>query len=197
MLSYSLPCCCTSRSCTRTVQRLALKRLGYTRAADIPPQASGLYVCFMRQRRTHTEPPIRLYRLYDCALTMVSTGATCVRVKYKSSNYLVPLDFILRAHPGGQRLILPYVNQDITRAFVEAKHSEVAIQLLEQWMEGGAAFFMSVDAAASAGLQSEGEPTTERWPPSTVAHAPSSALWNAFVYGVAGATAMAAFLCRQ
>lgn len=144
-----------------------------------------------------------------------SNNNTCVRLTYKNSHYLVPVEFILRVHPGGQRLILPYVNQDITRAFVEAKHSKEAIQLLEQWMEGGLAATAAGATAANftataVGTDSledetgEDEPLAVRWrrqfatwSDAEVVTTPSSILWNVFVFGVAGATAMAAVLCRQ
>ncbi|KPA78933.1 hypothetical protein ABB37_05997 [Leptomonas pyrrhocoris] len=136
---------------------------------------------------------------------MALSDKTRVRITYKNSHYLVPVEFILRVHPGGSKLILPYVNQDITRAFVEAGHSNEAVQLLEQWMEGvvaadgaGAARGGSDVADGDGGLMSaRWRAPFAAWTESEVVHAPSSALWDALVYGIAGATTMAAVLCRQ
>jgi hypothetical protein len=134
---------------------------------------------------------------------MASEDKSCVRITYKNNHYLVPVEFILRVHPGGQRLILPYVNQDITRAFVEAKHSDGAIQLLEQWMEGGV---VSSNASAFGGVETgDSESLAMRWRKQFAAWSgadvvtarTTSVLWNTFVFGVAGATTMAAVLCRH
>lgn len=137
---------------------------------------------------------------------MTPTDKTCVRIAYKNNHYLVPVEFILRVHPGGQKLILPYVNQDITRAFLEAKHSENAIELLEQWMEGGLASSSNASAAqvntngtvdGEESLSARWRTQFAAWSGSEAIHAPPSMLWNAFVFGIAGATTMAAVLCRQ
>ncbi|KAK7201890.1 Cytochrome b5-like Heme/Steroid binding domain containing protein [Novymonas esmeraldas] len=115
---------------------------------------------------------------------------TCVRIAYKNSYYLVPMEFIMRGHPGGQRLILPYLNQDITQAFVDAKHSDMAVQLLGQWMEGAPAGAQrGASTSGSDEMPLVGRRRRERLSAQT--------LWNAVVFGIAGATAMAAVLCRQ
>lgn len=140
---------------------------------------------------------------------MTPVDKNCVRISYKNNHYLVPVEFILRVHPGGQKLILPYVNQDITRAFIEAKHSEGAIELLEQWMEGGAALIPSSDAASRGCAACAVESLAARWRRQFAAMSGAeeaaaqqqqqqpSRLWNAFVFGIAGATAMAAVLRRK
>ncbi|AYU81314.1 hypothetical protein LINJ_31_1180 [Leishmania infantum JPCM5] len=121
---------------------------------------------------------------------MPPTDEPCVRVSYKNSHYLVPVEFILRVHPGGQQLILQYVNQDITQAFVDARHSDTAVQLLEQWMEGAPAgprrIMPSSAAATEAPLNGHGG--DGRY---------AQMIWNALVFGIAGASATAAVLCRR
>lgn len=111
-----------------------------------------------------------------------------MRVSYKNSHYLVPVEFILRVHPGGQQLILQYVNQDITQAFVDARHSDTAVQLLEQWMEGapaGPRRIMPSSAATEAPLNGRGSDGRN-----------AQMIWNALVFGIAGASVTAAVLCR-
>lgn len=117
-----------------------------------------------------------------------------VRIAYKNSYYLVPIDFILRGHPGGQRLILPYVNQDITQAFLDAKHSDEAVHILEQWMEGAPLIAASAGEANARGASREDAvPLVGRL--NEGRHA--QLLWNALVCGIAGASVMAAVLTQQ
>ncbi|GET91112.1 hypothetical protein LtaPh_3111100 [Leishmania tarentolae] len=120
---------------------------------------------------------------------MPLTDEPRVRLSYKNNHYLVPLEFILRVHPGGQQLILRHVNQDITQAFVDARHSDMAVQMLEQWMEGSPAgppemtSSFVVREALSRGRGCEG--------------LSAQMMWNALVFGIAGASVAAAVLCRQ
>ncbi|KAG5471332.1 hypothetical protein LSCM1_01412 [Leishmania martiniquensis] len=120
---------------------------------------------------------------------MLPTDQPRVRISYKNSDYLVPLDFIVRVHPGGQRLILPYVNQDITQAFMDAKHSDMAVQLLEQWMEGAPAGYPQIasSSSAAADLRLHGRGHEDRY---------AQWVWNALVFGIAGASIVAAVLSR-
>ncbi|KAG5472010.1 hypothetical protein CUR178_02675 [Leishmania enriettii] len=121
---------------------------------------------------------------------MLVSDQSRVRITYKNSHYLVPLEFILRVHPGGQRLILPYVNQDITRAFVEAKHSDMAVQLLERWMEGAPAGHSQIVPSSSAAtvMQLNGHGNEGR-------HA--ERIWKALVVAITGVSSIAAVLSRS
>ncbi|AIO00696.1 hypothetical protein LPMP_311080 [Leishmania panamensis] len=121
---------------------------------------------------------------------MLPMGEPCMRISYKGSHYLVPMEFILRVHPGGQRLILPYVNQDITQAFVDAKHSDMAVRLLERWMEGAPAGQSRItsSSSAAAGESLPGRGNEGRY---------AQIIWNALVFGIAGASVTAAVLCRR
>ncbi|KAG5496938.1 hypothetical protein GH5_01451 [Leishmania sp. Ghana 2012 LV757] len=121
---------------------------------------------------------------------MLAADQSRVCITYKNSHYLVPLEFILHVHPGGQRLILPYVNQDITQAFVEAKHSDMAVQLLERWMEGAPAGHPQIGPSSSAatlmqlnGLGNEGR------------HA--ERIWKALMVAITGASIIAVVLSRS
>ncbi|KAG5497581.1 hypothetical protein JKF63_03846 [Porcisia hertigi] len=121
---------------------------------------------------------------------MPPTNGPSVRLSYKNNYYIVPLTFITGVHPGGERLILPYVNQDITQAFVDAKHSDHAVQVLEQWMEGTPAGQSRVTSplfAAGNALPS-GRGNGGHY---------AQMMWDAFVFGLTGASVMAAVLCRQ
>lgn len=144
--------------------------------ALVPPPASS-------------SSPFSSQQLPQRAVTMSPTDEPCVCVSYKNSHYLVPVEFILRVHPGGRQLILQYVNQDITQAFVDARHSDMAVQLLEQWMEGspaGPRRLTPSAAAMEAPLNGHGSEGLS-----------GQLIWNALVFGIAGASVTAAVLCRR
>lgn len=61
----------------------------------------------------------------------MSVNAT-VLLFFEGEPYRVPLD-IVRRHPDGDSLILPYAGQDLTRAFHAAGHSGEARRLLRRF----------------------------------------------------------------
>lgn len=61
------------------------------------------------------------------------TAEEVFNFRFKGNQYRVPQKFILREHPGGKALVLPFVNGDITEVFEEAAHSEDALEMLEEW----------------------------------------------------------------
>lgn len=65
-----------------------------------------------------------------------SISPKTIRVTYKGQTYLIPLDFVMKDHPGGPDAILDLANQDITDAFEEAGHSSDAETMLQAWLEG-------------------------------------------------------------
>lgn len=48
---------------------------------------------------------------------------------------MVPADFITKAHPGGNYLLMGFRNGDITDAFDGARHTVDAIRIMEDWRE--------------------------------------------------------------
>lgn len=67
----------------------------------------------------------------------MTEGETYVRLFYQGMSLLVPMSFVLNAHPGGAEYILQYANQDITAAFADMNHSTDAQSLLQGFEETG------------------------------------------------------------
>ncbi|KAG5497584.1 hypothetical protein JKF63_03849 [Porcisia hertigi] len=53
---------------------------------------------------------------------------------YDGRTYRVPMSFV-RRHPNGPKLLLPYANGDITKAYNEAGHSKKAMRTLSKFLD--------------------------------------------------------------
>ncbi|GET91115.1 hypothetical protein, unknown function [Leishmania tarentolae] len=53
---------------------------------------------------------------------------------YEGHTYRVPMSFV-RRHPNGRKLLLPYANRDITKAYNDAGHSKNARRTLLKFLD--------------------------------------------------------------
>lgn len=139
----------------------------------------------------------------------VSDEAGRVRMLYKGNHYLIPLDFVASGHPGGQQLLLRYINQDITTVFEKVGHSHDAVQLLEKWAEdiwvSTHGKYSARDPLATNRWVFSGSDADERQSNEELQPSPQwmmrfeipSRWWNTLVISFAGITAALAVLTQQ
>lgn len=63
---------------------------------------------------------------------MLVNDYSIVPVVYEGTKYYIPVEWVVRSHPGGKMNILKFYGQDITAEFARIGHSEGARRLLLQ-----------------------------------------------------------------
>lgn len=73
----------------------------------------------------------------------------------------VPRSFVMKEHPGGKHVLLPYEGKDIAEAFAEADHSFDAKEMVEEWeVSTGRS---QVEADALKQREDERRKTNDEW----------------------------------